>query len=50
LIKAFGYGKVAYNNTVHSSTQQTPFFANHDLHPKFDIQGVRKVMNLTIED
>jgi hypothetical protein len=40
----------AYNNTMHSSTQQTPIFANHGLHPKFDIQGVHKVMNPTIED
>jgi gluconate kinase len=40
----------AYNNTMHSSTQQTFFFTNHVLHPKFDIQGVHKVVNLTIED
>ncbi len=42
--------KFAYSNTMHSSTQQTPFFANHGLHPKFDIQGVHKVVNPTIED
>jgi gluconate kinase len=40
----------AYNNIMHSSTQQTPFFANHGLHPKFDIQSVHKVVNLTTED
>jgi hypothetical protein len=40
----------AYNNTMHSSTQQTFFFANHGLHPKFDIQVVHKIMNPTIED
>jgi hypothetical protein len=40
----------AYNNTMHSSTYQTPFFANHGLHPKFDIQGVRKIMNLVTKD
>jgi hypothetical protein len=33
-----------------SSTRQTPFFANHGLHPKFDVQGVHKVMNPTTED
>jgi len=33
---------------MHSSTQQTLFFANHGLHPTFDIQGVHKVMNPTI--
>ncbi len=32
-----------YNNTVHSSTQQTPFFSDHGLHPKFNIQGVTKL-------
>jgi hypothetical protein len=35
---------------MHSSTQQTSFFANHSLHPKFDIQGVHKVMNPIVED
>jgi gluconate kinase len=35
---------------MHSSTQQTHFFANHGLHPKFDIQGVHKIMNPIIED
>jgi hypothetical protein len=39
--------KFAYNNTlIHSSTQQTPLFANHDLHPKFDIQSVNNFVNL----
>jgi hypothetical protein len=42
--------KFAYNNIVHSSTQQTPIFANHGLYPKFDIQGVHKVMNPTTKD
>jgi len=41
---------LAYNNTMHSLTQQTLLFTNHGLHPKFDIQGVDKVMNPTIED
>jgi hypothetical protein len=40
----------AYNNRVHSSIQQRPFFANHGLHPKFDIQGVHKVVNLIAKD
>jgi hypothetical protein len=42
--------KFTYNNTMHFSTQQTHFFANYDLHPKFDIQGVHKVTNPTTED
>jgi hypothetical protein len=40
----------AYDNIVHSSTHQTLFFTNHGLHPKFDIQGVHKIMNPIIED
>jgi hypothetical protein len=39
-----------YNNIIQSLTQQTPFFANHGLHPKFNIQCVQKIMNLTIKD
>jgi hypothetical protein len=37
-------------NTMHSSTKQTPFFANDGLHSKFGIQSVNKVMNPTTED
>ncbi len=36
--------KFAYNDTMHWSTNQTPFFANHDLHLKFNIQGANKIM------
>jgi hypothetical protein len=35
---------------MHLSTQQTHFFTNHGLHPKFDIQGVHKVVNLATKD
>jgi hypothetical protein len=35
---------------MHSSTQQTSLFANHGLHPKFDIQGVHKVANTAAKD
>ncbi len=40
----------AYNNIMHSSTQQTFLFANHGLHPKFDIQGVHKIVNPMVKD
>jgi gluconate kinase len=40
----------AYNNIVNSLTLQTPFFANHSLHPKFNIQGVHKVVHLATKD
>ncbi len=42
--------KSAYNNIMHSSTQQTLLNANHGLHPKFDIQGVHKAVNPKVED
>ncbi len=35
---------------MHSSTQQTPFFANHGLHSKFDTPGVHKNVNVTTKD
>jgi hypothetical protein len=37
-------------NIMHSSTQQTPYFANHGLHPWFDIQLVHKIVNPTVEN
>jgi len=40
----------SYNNMMHSTTQQTPFFSNHGLHPRFDIQSVNNVMNPATED
>jgi hypothetical protein len=40
----------AYNNMVHLSTHQRPLFANHGLHPKFDIQGVHKIMNPIVKN
>ncbi len=40
----------AYNNIMHSSSQQTPLFANHGLHPKFHNQGVNKIVKLIVED
>ena len=27
----------AYNNTLHASTQKTPFFSNYGYHPKLDL-------------
>jgi hypothetical protein len=42
--------KFFYNNTMYSTMQQTPLFANHGLHPKFNIQGVNNVVNLVAKD
>jgi hypothetical protein len=43
--------KFASNNTlIHSSTQQTPLFSNHGLHPKFDIQSVNNFVNLATKN
>ncbi len=39
-----------YNNVLNSSTQQTPFYVNHGLHPKFDIRGVCNIMNPVARD
>jgi hypothetical protein len=35
---------------MHLAMQQTPFLANHGLHPKFYIQGVNNVVNPIVED
>jgi hypothetical protein len=35
---------------MHLAMHQTPFFANHGLHPRFDIQGVNNVVNLAAKD
>jgi hypothetical protein len=40
-LELLAMAKFAYNNTMQSSTHQTLFFANHGLHPKFDIQGAQ---------
>jgi len=40
----------AYNNSVHASTQQTPFFANYGYHPKLDLLGGFKDENPAAED
>jgi hypothetical protein len=50
MIELLAKAKFAYNNIMHSLTQQTHLFANHGLHPKFDIQGVHKVVNPIAED
>jgi hypothetical protein len=34
-----------YNNTVHASTNQTPFFALHGYHPRFNVQVPRVAVN-----
>jgi hypothetical protein len=49
-LELLAMAKFAYNNIMHSSTQKEPLFVNHGLHRKFDIQGMHKVMNITIED
>ena len=36
-IKYLPLAEFAYNNTLHASTQQTPFFSNYRYHPKLDL-------------
>jgi hypothetical protein len=50
MVKLVAMVEFAYNNTMHSLTQHTPLFANHGLHPKFNIQGVHKTVNPTAKD
>jgi hypothetical protein len=40
----------AYNNTIHASTQHTPFYANYGHHPKLDLLDPSKIDNPTAED
>jgi hypothetical protein len=49
-LELLAMAKFAYNNIVHSLTQQTTFFANHGLHPMFNIQGVHNVVNPIVGD
>jgi hypothetical protein len=50
LVRPILHGKVCLHNTIHFLTQQTHFFANHGLHPRFDIQGVNKIVNPIAKD
>ena len=40
----------AYNNSIHASTQQTPFYANYGFHPKLDMLKSSKGRNPAVED
>jgi hypothetical protein len=40
----------AYNNSLHSATQKTPFFANFGFHPRFDISQFSLPENPVAED
>lgn len=42
--------KFAYNNTKHSSMQQTSFFANYNYHPRLHTFDFSKVDNLAAKD
>jgi hypothetical protein len=49
-LEILAMARFAYNNTMHSSTQQIFFFVNHVLHLKFNIEGVNKVVNPIAKD
>lgn len=40
----------AYNNIVHASTQQTPFYSNYGHHPRLDMLEPPRSMNPAAED
>ena len=44
------FAEFAYNNTLHASTQQTPFFANYGYHPKLDLWNSVANNNPAAED
>ena len=44
------FSEFAYNNTLHSSTKQTPFFSNYSHHPRADPFQMEDVGSLAIED
>jgi hypothetical protein len=39
-----------YNNTLHASTQQTPFYANYGYHPKLDLLSTSRHNNPAAEE
>jgi len=39
-----------YNNTVHTSTRQTSFYANYGYYPKFDLLYIFEMNNPTAKD
>jgi hypothetical protein len=47
LVRDLFYGGVCLQQHNTFISQQTHFFTNHDLYPKFDIEGVNKNMNPT---
>ena len=46
---ALPLAEFSYNNSVHSSTQKTPFFANYGFHPRFDFDQMTTPLNPTAE-
>jgi hypothetical protein len=40
----------AYNNMIHASTQQTPFYANYGHHSKLDLLNPSKTDNPAAKD
>jgi gluconate kinase len=50
LVKTFGHGRACLQQHNAFINPTNLFFANHGLHPNFDIQCVNKFMNLEVED
>jgi hypothetical protein len=49
-IKFLPMAEFAYNNTLHSSTGSTPFFANYGFHPRFNIAMPTSSINPSAEE
>ena len=42
--------KFAYNNTIHSSIDTTPFFASYGFHPQFSVNSTCAFVNPLAEE
>jgi hypothetical protein len=40
----------AYNNTIHASTDQTPFYTNYGYHSRFDVLNISQMNNPAAQD
>ena len=47
--EALPLAEFSYNNTIHSSTQKSPFYANYGFHPRFDFNQLATAFNPAAE-
>jgi hypothetical protein len=49
-VKLLPLAEFSYNNSVHASTQKTPFFVNYGFHPKFEVLKLKNSRNPAAEN